>query len=122
MLTYNVSNASNYDNTIYITGKNGTDSTVSTTSKVGINLNSPNYTLDVNGTLNVGSSSATASAVAKFESTTQGLLPPRMTATQASAISSPAEGLLVYVTNTNGTFTAKGWWGYDGAAWQKLNN
>jgi hypothetical protein len=122
MLTYNVSNASNYDNTIYITGKNGTDSTVSTTSKVGINLISPNYTLDVNGTLNVGSSSATASAVAKFESTTQGLLPPRMTATQASAISSPAEGLLVYVTNTNGTFTAKGWWGYNGAAWEKLNN
>jgi hypothetical protein len=30
--------------------------------------------------------------------------------------------LMVYVTNTSATFTAKGWWGYDGAAWQKLNN
>ena len=73
--------------------------------------------------LNVGSTAyAPASAAMSVTSTTQGFLPPRMTATQASAISSPAEGLLVYVTDTNGTFTAKGWWGYDGAAWQKLNN
>ena len=64
----------------------------------------------------------TTSAILSANSTTKGFLPPRMTATQASAISSPAEGLMVYVTNTNGTFTAKGWWGYDGAAWQKLNN
>jgi len=63
-----------------------------------------------------------ASAKVSIASTTQGFLPPRMTATQGSAISSPAEGLLIYVTDTNGTFTAKGWWGYDGSAWQKLNN
>lgn len=62
------------------------------------------------------------SSILTMNSTTQGFLPPRMTATQGSAISSPAEGLIIYVTNTNGTFTAKGWWGYDGAAWQKLNN
>lgn len=54
--------------------------------------------------------------------TTKGFLPPVLTATQASAITSPAEGLLVYVSNTNATFTAKGWWGYDGTNWQKLNN
>lgn len=53
---------------------------------------------------------------------TQGFLPPRMTSTQGSAISSPAEGLLIYVTDTNGTFTSKGWWGYNGSAWEKLNN
>lgn len=47
---------------------------------------------------------------------------PNATSTASGAISSPAEGLLVYVTNTDGTFTAKGWWGWDGAAWQKLNN
>ena len=63
-----------------------------------------------------------ASASLEIKSTTKGFLPPRMTATQGSSISSPAEGLMIYVTNTNGTFTAKGWWGYDGAAWQKLNN
>ena len=73
--------------------------------------------------LNVGSAAySQASAALEVTSTTQGFLPPRMTATQASAISSPAEGLMVYVTDTNGTFTSKGWWGYDGSAWQKLNN
>lgn len=63
-----------------------------------------------------------ASAILEAASTTKGFLPPRMTATQGSAISSPAEGLMIYVTDTNGTFTAKGWWGYNGAAWEKLNN
>jgi len=72
--------------------------------------------------LNVGSTDyAPASAALSVTSTTQGFLPPVMTATQGSAISSPAEGLIIYVTNTNGTFTAKGWWGWDGAAWVKLN-
>lgn len=62
------------------------------------------------------------SSIFTLNSNNQGFLPPRMTATQASAISSPAEGLMVYVTDTNVTFTVKGWWGYDGATWQKLNN
>lgn len=69
----------------------------------------------------IGTTTIDNSAVLNIVSTTQGFLPPRMTATQGSAISSPAEGLLIYVTNTNATFTAKGWWGYDGAAWNKLN-
>jgi hypothetical protein len=64
----------------------------------------------------------TGSAAVDVQSTTQGFLPPRMTAAQASAISSPAEGLLVYVTDTNGTFTSKGWWGFEGTTWAKLNN
>ena len=72
--------------------------------------------------VSIGTSAAVASAQLEVTSTTKGFLPPRMTAKQGSAISSPAEGLLIYVTDTNGTFTAKGWWGYDGAAWQKLNN
>ncbi len=76
-----------------------------------------------NGSIGIGKATIPdASAIVEIVSTTKGFLPPRMTATQASAISSPAEGLLVYVTDTNGTFTAKGWWGYDGSAWQKLNN
>jgi len=79
--------------------------------------------VSIRTSLNVGAAAyPVASAALEVTSTTQGFLPPRMTATQASAISSPAEGLLVYVTDTKGTFTAKGWWGWDGAAWQKLNN
>jgi hypothetical protein len=69
-----------------------------------------------------GSTAPVASAQVEIVSTTKGFLPPRMTATQGSAISSPAEGLMIYVTDTNGTFTAKGWWGYDGSNWLKLNN
>jgi len=63
-----------------------------------------------------------SSSVLDLESTTKGFLPPRMTAAQGSAISSPAEGLMIYVTDTDATFTAKGWWGYNGATWEKLNN
>ena len=37
-----------------------------------------------------------ASAKLQIDSTTLGLLPPRMTTTQKNAISSPAEGLVVY--------------------------
>jgi len=79
-------------------------------------------TLLNSGNLLVGTTTNIASSKLTVGSTTQGFLPPRMTATQASAIASPAEGLLVYVTNTNGTFTSKGWWGWSGAAWEKLNN
>lgn len=57
-----------------------------------------------------------------MQSTTQGFLPPKMTATQAEDISSPAEGLMIYSTNGTGvTITSKGWWGFDGSVWTKLN-
>lgn len=50
----------------------------------------------------IGKSSApVASAVLESVSTTQGWLPPRMTTTQRDAISSPAEGLIVYNTTTH---------------------
>jgi hypothetical protein len=42
------------------------------------------------------SSAASASAVLEASSTTQGFLPPRMTATQRDAISSPAAGLTIW--------------------------
>jgi len=75
------------------------------------------------GTLNVanGLSNTHPSAKLEVRSSNQGFLPPRMTATDASAIVAPAEGLMVYVTGTNGTFTTKGWYGYDGLNWVKLN-
>jgi hypothetical protein len=73
------------------------------------------------GSLSVGVTAPNASALLDLTSTTKGFLPPRMTATQAAAIATPAEGLMVYVTNTGGVFTGKGWWGWNGAAWEKLN-
>jgi hypothetical protein len=68
--------------------------------------------LDASGNLGIGASTINASAKLQIDSTTQGFLPPRMTATQRSAISSPSVGLVVYqtdgveglyiYTNTNG--------------------
>lgn len=49
----------------------------------------------------VGSGSIDATAIAEFDSTTLGFLPPRMTTTQRDLISSPADGLLIYNTTTN---------------------
>jgi hypothetical protein len=74
------------------------------------------------GAVMIGTTTETSTAQLEVSSTSKGFLPPRLNSTQASAIASPAEGLLIYVTSTNGTFTAKGWWGYNGAAWEKLNN
>lgn len=60
---------------------------ISLRSQVGIGTNSPN-----------------ASAKLDVSSTTKGFLPPRMTLEQRLAITSPAQGLMIYCTNcgTNG--------------------
>jgi hypothetical protein len=42
-----------------------------------------------------------------------------MTVTEAGALT-PAEGMLVFVSNTNGTFTSIGLWDYENGAWHKL--
>jgi hypothetical protein len=62
------------------------------------------------GALGIGESPV-ASAVLDVASTTQGFLPPRMTSTQRTAISSPAEGLIVYDT------TEHQWYGMNNSSW-----
>lgn len=42
-----------------------------------------------------------ASAILQLDSTTQGMLPLRMTTTQRDAIATPAQGLVIYNTDTN---------------------
>ena len=83
----------------------------------------PIYQLNIVGSTNnvgIGTETPVTSAKLEVSSTSKGFLPPRMTASQASAIASPAEGLMLYVTDTNGTFTSKGWYGFDGSAWYKF--
>ena len=55
-----------------------------------------------------------ASAMLDVSSTTKGLLPPRMTSAQRTAIASPADGLLVFDSNT------QSYWFRQSGAWTEL--
>jgi len=69
-----------------------------------------------NGNVLIGTgSSINASARLQIDSTTSGFLPPRMTSAQRTAISTPAEGLIVY--QTDGTI---GLYIYSNATWRSL--
>jgi hypothetical protein len=70
----------------------------------------------------VGTTTIDPSAEFQVDSTTKGFLMPRMTGQQATDIVTPAQGLLIFVTDTRGVFDAVGWWGYNGTSWEKLNN
>jgi hypothetical protein len=72
----------------------------------------------VNGKVIVGASSAvSSSAVLEASSTTQGFLPPRMTASQRDAISSKVAGLVVWCSNcgSNGELQV-----YNGTTWTNM--
>ena len=58
-------------------------------------------------------------ALLELSSTTEALLLMRMTAAQASAIT-PADGMMLYTTDTDATFTAIGFWGYANGTWVQL--
>lgn len=66
-----------------------------------------------------GAGTPNAAALIEFSSTTKGVLFPRMTAAQGSAIT-PTNGLVIYATDTDGTFLSVGFWGYENGAWVKL--
>ncbi len=61
-----------------------------------------------------------ATAAFQIDSTTKGFLLPRLTAAQALAISSPPDGLMIYVNTTDGVFTTVGVWARVAGAWTKL--
>ena len=58
-------------------------------------------------------------SILSLHSDTKTFLPPRLIAASASAVS-PINGMIAYVTTTNGTFTSAGFWGYEEGAWRKL--
>ena len=58
-----------------------------------------NNTLNVTGQLGIGTTTPQPSSILDVSSTTKGLLVPRMTEIQKNAISTPAEGLLLYQTD-----------------------
>ena len=68
-------------------------------AQVGINTNNPD-----------------ASSALEIESTTGGILIPRLTVTQRDAISAPATGLMIYQTDQTA-----GFYFYDGNIWTKVD-
>jgi hypothetical protein len=71
------------------------------------------------GEVSIGSASLTSSAKLSITSTTQGFLPPVMTNTQKTAISSPATGLTVYCTDCTATDSSTGvMQTYNGSTWK----
>ena len=58
----------------------------------------------------IGTSTPNASSVLDVSSTTKGFLPPRLTAAQRDAITSPAVGLVIFNTSTNCLNFYNGFW------------
>ena len=76
------------------------DNTASTILQKWSNSSDTQIGVLQNGGLYFGTGTKSASALNQLDSTTQGFLPPRMTAAQRTAIASPAIGLMVYCTDT----------------------
>jgi hypothetical protein len=64
----------------------------------------------------IGTASPNGSAQLDISSTTKGLLIPRVTTAQRTAIVAPANGLMVYDTNLNA------FWFYNGSSWAAINS
>jgi hypothetical protein len=101
-------------NTLAISSNGDTDYAIQVVNSDGtasgnIQLNS------FGGSIGIGATTINASAKVQVDSTTQGFLPPRMTAAQRAAIASPAEGLIV--VQTDGT---AGLYLYIGATWRAI--
>ena len=62
----------------------------------------------------IGTNNPDASARLHVSSSTQGFLMPRLSTTERNAINLPAEGLMVYDTNT------VSFWYFNGGSWQEL--
>jgi hypothetical protein len=75
-----------------------------------LNLNAQNVAINATG------AAPAASAMLDVASTTSGILIPRMSTAQRTAIAAPATGLRVYDTTTGG------FWFYNGTAWVQETN
>ncbi|HEY3876177.1 MAG TPA: hypothetical protein VGM92_11930 [Candidatus Kapabacteria bacterium] len=69
------------------------------------------------GNVGIGTTSPDASALLDLNSTSKGLLVPRMTQSQRGFISSPATGDLVFCTDSLTSLTPSTYYYYNGSAW-----
>ncbi|HNF70337.1 MAG TPA: hypothetical protein PLL28_13235 [Chitinophagales bacterium] len=72
-------------------------------------------TFPTTGSAGIGTITPASSAILDIQSTTQGMLAPRMTKAQRDAIVSPTTGLLIYQTNSS-----PGFYYYTGATWSAM--
>ncbi|MBC8172285.1 MAG: hypothetical protein H7X71_00140, partial [Chitinophagales bacterium] len=73
-------------------------------------------TFPTTGSAGIGTITPVSSAILEMQSTTKGMLVPRMTKAQRDAIATPATGLLVFQTNSQ-----PGFYYYSGAAWAAVS-
>lgn len=81
-----------------------------------LSLFAVNFAFSQNIGINATGATPDASAILDVSSTTKGMLIPRMTTADRTAITSPATGLVVYDTNLNSFYY------YNGTSWQWLLN
>jgi hypothetical protein len=75
------------------------DSSVGNINFAAGGVSTVQMTLTSSGSLLVGGTTESATAIVRLDSTTKGFLPPRMTNAQRTAIISPEVGLIVYCTD-----------------------
>ena len=68
--------------------------------------------------INADGSAANASAILDVSSTTKGFLPPRMTLSDRTSITTPAQGLIIYCANCGGARGELQY--YNGTAWVNM--
>jgi hypothetical protein len=93
-------------------------SKLGTTNGVDLKLftnNVEKMRINVVGAVGIGTTSINGSAKLDINSTTRGLLIPRMTFAQRNAIPTPATGLLIYQTDSG-----SGFYYYTGSVWNSL--
>ena len=80
------------------------------------NVLTERFRITETGNVLVGSTTNVPSAILAADSTTKGFLPPRMTSTQKSAISTPATGLVIYQTDST-----EGLYQYKSTGWEAIS-
>jgi len=74
-------------------------------------------TLVLYGQVGIGTTSPDSSAILEIKADNKGILLPKITAAQKTAIVSPATGLIIYQTDG-----VAGFWYYNGSAWVTINS